>query len=360
MELSLLDNREAPLVDEVAQCLNHSQEACVAVAFARQSARELLSGSLDKYVKKGRRLRFLAGTDFHLTELQLLDTISNPPTAVCKAYALPPGRQREFFHPKVYLFKGEDTATAIVGSSNFTAGGIRRNIEANIKIVGEPNDPTIGQICQFFDRQWRSPWARELTPDFRKHYNAAREARDRLETSLRTQPSVREPLSAFRRYIAGVMSQLSPQGGKKWLCVTSPANFWVCAGRGLWGDERWQRISELSPGDRLIFYIKGAFGIMGEAFVTGRPHESQQRPWMDRQYPFQVEIEMLYQLEEPVDYRQFRDRISVTRGLGSSWGVRLQTSMTGLTEEDYQLLHGALQAVYGEIVRIDETQRLEA
>lgn len=36
------------------------------------------------------------------------------------------------FHPKVYLFEGKEEASAIVGSSNLTAGGLYTNLEAAI------------------------------------------------------------------------------------------------------------------------------------------------------------------------------------------------------------------------------------
>lgn len=193
MDVSFIDNRERLLASEMSASLELAKETDIAVAFARESAEEDLRGPLQDYVRSGKRMRFLAGTDFHLTQLELLDRLSNPPNALCKAYVLPPERQREFFHPKLYLFKRDESITAIVGSSNFSKGGLSRNAEANIKIIGLQSDPILRNISHFFNRYWCSPLAREIDSEFRRRYKDVQKARDDLETSLRSRQRFREP-----------------------------------------------------------------------------------------------------------------------------------------------------------------------
>lgn len=41
------------------------------------------------------------------------------------------------FHPKIYYFETGDRAEAIVGSANFTEGGLGRNVEAGIHLAGD-------------------------------------------------------------------------------------------------------------------------------------------------------------------------------------------------------------------------------
>ncbi|UUZ46566.1 phospholipase D family protein [Massilia sp. B-10] len=40
---------------------------------------------------------------------------------------------RSTFHPKIYLFEGQTSATVFVGSNNFTEGGFYSNYEASVR-----------------------------------------------------------------------------------------------------------------------------------------------------------------------------------------------------------------------------------
>lgn len=343
MDVTFIDNRERSLASEVEDSLESAKGAHIAVAFARESAEEDLQKPLQKYVLSGKRMRFLAGTDFHLTQLELLERLSNPPNAMCKAYVLPSERQREFFHPKLYHFERDESVTAIVGSSNFSRGGLSRNTEANIKIVGLKSEPVLKNISHFFNRYWCSPLAREIDSEFRQRYKDAQKARDDLETSLRSRQRFREPFQSFRQYISGIITDITPREAQKWLCITSVEHYGICVATRLWGDNHWTKISHMHSGDRIIFYVKTpACALGGEALIVGVPAESSRRPWPGGEYPYQVEIEMLIQPEEPVDFRPLRELISITRGRGSSWGTSLQTSMLPLTDQDYAILHKTL------------------
>ncbi|RYG85833.1 MAG: hypothetical protein EON59_11365 [Alphaproteobacteria bacterium] len=56
------------------------------------------------------------------------------------------------FHPKVYGFRSGDQAAAIIGSANFTNGGLGKNHEASVRIVGSANDPALADILSFAAR----------------------------------------------------------------------------------------------------------------------------------------------------------------------------------------------------------------
>ncbi|MBB4229316.1 phospholipase D family protein [Rhizobium mongolense] len=53
------------------------------------------------------------------------------------------------YHPKFYGFRSGRKAAAIVGSANFTAGGLDRNWEAAILVTGETSDPFFVDIFKF-------------------------------------------------------------------------------------------------------------------------------------------------------------------------------------------------------------------
>src|SRR5690606_16475334 len=53
----------------------------------------------------------------------------------------------QFFHPKVYLFKINDSWVAFVGSGNCTQGGLERNIEMSVKVEDED---TVEELIKWF------------------------------------------------------------------------------------------------------------------------------------------------------------------------------------------------------------------
>lgn len=78
--------------------------------------------------------------------------------------------QRVIFHPKVYLFSGEESSLAIVGSNNLTQKGLAQNIEGAIQISYNPNEHENGIIEQIEDYYHplltdESPYLQPLTEE---------------------------------------------------------------------------------------------------------------------------------------------------------------------------------------------------
>ena len=85
-------------------------------------------------LQAGASIEFLVGLDMHTTEPAALQTlyqhsVDNPKVGLYCYASLKAGA---IYHPKLYLFKRKDEVTAIIGSSNLTEGGLRRNIEVNV------------------------------------------------------------------------------------------------------------------------------------------------------------------------------------------------------------------------------------
>jgi hypothetical protein len=53
------------------------------------------------------------------------------------------------YHPKVYGFRTGKRVAAIVGSANFTGGGLGNNLEAAVAITGTMDDPALAAIVAF-------------------------------------------------------------------------------------------------------------------------------------------------------------------------------------------------------------------
>ncbi|HEX8512647.1 MAG TPA: phospholipase D family protein [Allosphingosinicella sp.] len=53
------------------------------------------------------------------------------------------------YHPKVYGFRSGRRVVAIVGSANFTGGGLGKNLEAAVALTGTVEDPALAAILAF-------------------------------------------------------------------------------------------------------------------------------------------------------------------------------------------------------------------
>ncbi len=73
------------------------------------------------------------------------------------------------YHPKIYAFRSGDQAAAIIGSSNFTNGGLEKNHEASILLTGSIHDQTLADIFQFVGKcaEFGTPVTKELATRYR-------------------------------------------------------------------------------------------------------------------------------------------------------------------------------------------------
>jgi HKD family nuclease len=82
----------------------------------------------------------LFGLDFCATDPDLIDELVNVPNAFVAK------RRSGCFHPKIFYFETGSKAEAIVGSANFTKGGLGRNLEASVHVKGDVGDVFFGQV----------------------------------------------------------------------------------------------------------------------------------------------------------------------------------------------------------------------
>lgn len=101
---------------------------CV-VAFAKVSGFNLIKSSLIASLKNGLKARFSVSLDFYLTDPDILQRLFN----LHKKYDLElyVSRSRWTFHPKVFAITSKTGFALLVGSANFTSGGLRDNYEAS-------------------------------------------------------------------------------------------------------------------------------------------------------------------------------------------------------------------------------------
>ena len=152
MELTFY-TQENPIGQEIAGVLKSGKysDFKATVAYSRNSGISRIYNELSEFSDKGGKTSIVMGIDQVNTSYQALVNL--------KTFAkdnLFIHHDKNFditFHPKVYLFGNEEIEKIIVGSSNFTAGGLFLNYEANIGVTLDTSEK-----AKFFQKQVTDYW----------------------------------------------------------------------------------------------------------------------------------------------------------------------------------------------------------
>jgi hypothetical protein len=116
----------------------------IVVAWAKRSGLRHVRETMRRFRQRGGVIRAIIGIDERGATHQGLAMMRAQADEMW-IYRDPSGGT---FHPKVYVFRGPDSASAIVGSSNLTRGGLYDNYEASVDITLDlPGDAAnLGEI----------------------------------------------------------------------------------------------------------------------------------------------------------------------------------------------------------------------
>lgn len=207
-----------------------------AVAYLSAAGYWCIEPSLNKFLSRGGHVRFIVGlSNAYVTEssaLRKLLALAKTPQGkgLEVKYHKPKGIE---FHPKLVLAKsGDRLKMAVVGSSNLTSGGQKRNIEANVLLrIEDSSDVEANNFEQdsinFFNYLWKT--ANKLDPENIREYAKAEKAK---RTSRKTHSKVPNTvLSNFvfvnnERTIADSLSVLCTECRKTYVDI--PLNAFYC------------------------------------------------------------------------------------------------------------------------------------
>lgn len=343
MKVDFVANDRSTVADALQEMLQDAEEVRVAVAYARETAFDELPALVPRR-RRGPRVQFLAGVDFQLTDLAAVERLHDPPRSEGKLYWILPGSLRQNFHPKLYLARRADTVRALVGSSNLTGGGLRKNLEANLRIEGAASEPVLRDLVGFHESLWNSSCAVPISPELRSTYERLRNRKLSAERELRREPDFDRANRQFELAVSDAISSFAgSRGNRTWLMITSAENYYLCKKRLIWGDERHGRVSQLQPGDILIFYISKLqhLGMMG--LVTEGVFEDRTPFWGDRVYPYRIRFLPLAEPSADVLLPDLVPRLRVFADVDPKhWGQKLQTSQRELPAADAELLRRAI------------------
>jgi HKD family nuclease len=165
MQIALLDAKK--IARRLTALIEKHEQISVAVAWGELTGvAETLLANTAKFES------VLLGIDFSATDPDLIDRLVDVPNAYVAKNR--PG----CFHPKIFYFQSGAKAEAIVGSANFTKGGLGTNLEASVHVKGEADAPFFKQVRDQLGAyaHLRLPITGPLATTYRRQAKAAEKA----------------------------------------------------------------------------------------------------------------------------------------------------------------------------------------
>lgn len=133
MEIALLEAKT--ISSRLKTLIEDHDSISIAVAWG-----ELTSVAKTLIANKAKFDSVLFGLDFSATDPDLIDEL------VGVANAFVAKNRPGCFHPKIFYFQSGNEAEAIVGSANFTHGGLGKNLEASVHVKGAADETFFKQV----------------------------------------------------------------------------------------------------------------------------------------------------------------------------------------------------------------------
>lgn len=163
MKIALLDSKS--VARRVSALIEKHDHISMAMAWGDlTSVAETLLANTSKFGS------VLFGVDFSASDPDLIDRLADVPGAFLAK------NRRGCFHPEIFYFSSGTKAEAIVGSANFTKGGLGTNLEASVYVKGPADDPFFGQIRDQLKAYapLHLPITQTLADSYRRQVKAAR------------------------------------------------------------------------------------------------------------------------------------------------------------------------------------------
>jgi HKD family nuclease len=152
--IKIIDNYSKELISILSDTIKNSSDIRMAVAFVSRRGLSLIDSSINYICSTKVNLEFLIGLDMRTTEPEALKYIYNLSKNYnnITLYCYSSLEQSSIYHPKLYILKGVKTITSIIGSSNLTVGGLKKNIEVNIVVTIDEQDEILADIYATYNR----------------------------------------------------------------------------------------------------------------------------------------------------------------------------------------------------------------
>lgn len=113
--------------------IEQSDEVFIAVAFFKKSGLDLIIKEIEEALKRETIITIVCGLDFYQTEPEALKTMSSMSYQYDNCKLLVHNHKKNItFHPKIFCFTKNIETHLIIGSANFTRGGLENNFEVSL------------------------------------------------------------------------------------------------------------------------------------------------------------------------------------------------------------------------------------
>ena len=171
MTTRFLTNNENELLEAIRENVSIADRIFFATAFGSVEGFRLIKDSFDALMSNAGSARFLFDISQGMTSPDLIEELATyPGEAKVKISVEDPNQG--FLHSKIYAFEGNENAL-IVGSNNFSRGGLMKNTEAAL-LINNPHESTFNDAKVFVNSLWNSQNALDPTvhPDIFEQYRS--------------------------------------------------------------------------------------------------------------------------------------------------------------------------------------------
>ena len=233
-------------------------------------------------------VKLFIGIDLKGTSKEALEQLLANDINTCIFYTV----SQQIFHPKVYLFEGDQHNCLIVGSSNLTGPGFYSNVESNISISFATEDESgqkiLQQVLNFFSPLYSGGNAQTLTKPLIEYLASEGLLPLEAERSQLHEPKKKEASPSAKKKLQGMFppcatsympnphSKNSPKPEKSKPAVPLPAQttskypktanrFWLEAGSLTGGSRNQLDLSRVSKHGHIADGSLSLFGLSGTA-----------------------------------------------------------------------------------------------
>jgi predicted RNA-binding protein len=135
-----------------------------------------------------------------------------------------------------------------------------------------------------------------------------------------------------------------------WLCITNAENWEVAKNRKVWGvnDRHKNKISQVKPGDILIFYITKSHEVGGIMKADSEPYMSTEKIFSPTGFasgeifPNRVKLKSQIIVDKPINFKELVPKLKFIKNK-KFWAGSLQGKATRLIpKEDYETVWAVL------------------
>ena len=165
MRVQIIDNVSREMVSVLLPAIEQSKDVRIAVAFVSRRGLAMIEPSIRAALQAGAYLEFLVGLDMRSTEPEALQTLYDLSckSATVELYCYASLRPAAIYHPKLYVLRIDNEVTSIIGSSNLTEGGLKKNIEVNVVIKASMGDEVVSDVYGIYNQLKFDP--KRVVPD---------------------------------------------------------------------------------------------------------------------------------------------------------------------------------------------------